>query len=722
MMTAQEIEYFTNMGFSKEQIAEIEEGKQKSLDVSLYLNTAFLPIQMRQIRLGLEEGLPVHFYANPEYDWFQMEEIREGLKSKVDISLYATPEISYEKMRQIRKGLQEGINLCGYLKLDARILRQLRKARRSKVNILPYINQGYDAGQLEEIRLALEKDVEVAPFISVVYRPASIAEISRGLKSGVDVSLYATDYYNWQQMREIRKGLENRVDIEKYCNPLYGWQQMKEIRYGLEMGLDVDSYRLLRYTADEMKKRRMALLSDICRKQASIMQNQVKTEDFLFEYASNDMEAYVTVLAKGKYISEDRMLEILEKNNICKGIVMENVRKIVEGRFGNKPILIAKGEIPHQGKDGWYEYFFRTDLSRKPKVLADGSVDYRNVDWFEMVKTGQKLALYHEAEDGTDGYTVTGNTIKARKGLEKRVLVGQGFRMEEDRKTYYAVTDGMISLDDNEMRITNHLLLDEVTMATGNIQFDGSIHIMGDVGYGALVKAAGDIVIDGNVEAATIESGGSVVLKKGMNSAGRGVIKAEKDVMSTFFEAVRVEAKGNIEVAKCLNSQLYAEGLITSTRVVAGGIAQAEAGFRMKHVGNQAGLRTTLKLKVSDRIWEENRITKLAIQDVAEELKMLNRSYEEYKGKFPPEVRNNMPLFHKIEKAVYTKNKQLEQLGKVDEELELRIKKSREAKIYISGQAFEGTVLEMEGCRWSAENQRNIVVRKKNDQMEVASG
>lgn len=722
MMTTQEEAYFSNVGFTSEQINEISEGKQAGLNVSLYSNKVFLPIQMRQIRLGLLEHLTVEVYAKPEYDWFQMEEIREGLKAGVDVTVYATPEIPYEKMRQIRKGLQEGINLCSYMKLDASILRQLRKARLTGVNILKYINQGYDALQLAEIRISLERGIDVEPYISNAYRAASIAEIRMGLESGIEVSLYAMICYSWQQMREIRKGLENRISVDKYCNPLYSWQQMKEIRHGLELGLDVDSYRLLRYTAVEMRKRRMALLLDICHQQAKIMQNQVRTEDFVFEYASNDMEAYITVLAKGKYITRERFLEILEQNHIRKGVLEETVQKIIDGRYGNKPLLIAKGQIPHQGEDGWYEFFFRTDLNRKPKVLEDGTVDYRNVEWFEMVKTDQKLAVYHDAQDGTDGYTVTGNIIKARKGVEKRVLVGQGFRMDQDRRTYYATLDGMVSVSDNEMRITNHLLLDEVTMATGNVEFDGSVHILGDVGYGALVKATGDIVIDGNVEAATIESGGSVVLKKGMNSAGRGLISAGKDVMSTFFEAVKVVAGGNIEVAKCLNSQLYADGIITSTRVIAGGIAQAESGFRMKHVGNHSGLHTVLKLKLNDKAWEENRIIKLAIQDVKAELQMLSNSYEEYKVKFPPEMRSNMEIFSKIEKAVYIKNKQLEQLLQVDAELEQRIKKSREAKIFISGQAYEGTTLEMEGCRWFAENQRNIVVKKKNNQVEVLSG
>ena len=57
----------------------------------------------------------------------------------------------------------------------------------------------------------------------------------------------------------------------------------------------------------------------------------------------------------------------------------------------------------------------------------------------------------------------------------------------------------------------------------------------------------------------------------------------------------------------------------------------------------------------------------------------------------------------------------------LDEEIEKSLKKVREAKVIITGRAYEGTVLEMEGCRWSAENQWNIIIRKKDDQVEVLS-
>jgi len=721
-MNLTEKDYFLKAGFGADQYEEILEGKKAGLNVVLYANKDFLPIQMRQIRLGLAEGLPAELYAKTEYDWFQMEEIRLGLKAGVDISVYAASEIPYEKMRQLRKGLENGMDLSDYIHLNARIIRQIRKAKTAGIDLSKYIGQGYDAEQLNEIRDALEKGIDLEKYISVSFRAASIAEISKGLAHGVCVEDYASMKYNWQQMREIRLGMEHRLDVERYISPMYSWKQMREIRLGLEQGLDVSEYRKLRYTAAEMKRKRLAVLEEIHREQERILQSRVKSEDFLFEFLANNMEVYITVLTKDKQIGRERLLEILEENNIRCGILEESVERIVAGEAFRKAIPIARGEIPRMGANGFYEFFFRTNIERKPRILEDGTADYRSIQWFEMVKAGQVLAIYHEAEEGIDGYNVSGGVLKARKGIEQRLLTGQGFTLSEDKKTYYAAIDGMIRLDDNEMKITDHMMLDEVNMLTGDVEFKGSLHVTGDVGYGAVIKAGGDIVIDGTVESATIESNGSIVLKKGMNSAGHGQIKAGKDVVSRFFESVKVVAKGNIDVGKCLNSQLYAEGNITSSGIIAGGVARAAAGFRIKHAGNQAGLHTALQLKIDERLTEENRVIKNTIRDVNAELAMIEKSYEEFQAKFPPEVRSGMEIFAKVEKAVFTKRKQLEQLMTLEEEIERSLRKVRDAKVIITGRAYEGTVVEMEGCRWEAGNQWNVIIRKKDEQVEVLSG
>uniref|UniRef100_UPI0040566C7F DUF342 domain-containing protein n=1 Tax=Acetatifactor sp. TaxID=1872090 RepID=UPI0040566C7F len=719
-MTSTEREQFLRAGFTADQIEEIDAGIKEGLNVSIYARKDFLSPQMNQIRLGMREKLSVEVYAKPKFDWFQMEEIRKGLRAGINVGVYALPEISYEIMRELRKGLENKIDLSKFKGLNAGVLRQLRKAMVAGVNLLKYINEGYDAEQLAEIREALESKVDIEPYLSKDYRGASIAQIRKGLEAGVDVSCYAMKYYSWRQMREIRKGLENQIAVEKYISKWYSWEQMREIRKGLQDGLDVEGYRLLRYTATEMRLKRFAMLGDFGVSQEFVPDNKMSSADFMFELSSGNMEAYITVLTDGKKITRKELFDILEQNNICKGIQEDAVAQIVGGEYGKKAILIAKGQIPYKGKDGWYEFFFNTNVERKPKKLKDGSVDYQNIEWFEKVQEGWEIAFYHEAEEGTDGYTVTGEIIKARKGFEQRALRGKGFRVEGG-KTYIATMSGMVQLEDNEINITNHMELDEVTMATGNVRFDGSVHIKGDVGNGTVVNASGDVVVDGNVEAATITSGGNVVLKKGMNSSGRGQISAGKDVVSRFFEAVKVEAEGNIEVDRCLNSQLYAGGKIVCTRVLAGGVVQAEKGFRLNHVGNQAGLPTLLKLRADDRIWEENRKIKSAIWEIEHELELLNKTYEELKEKIPPEKRSAMELFLKVENAVFAKKKQHEQFLNMTKEYEELLKGVNDARVIITGKAHEGVILDMNGCKWYADNQQNITIKRKDDATEVVN-
>lgn len=234
--------------------------------------------------------------------------------------------------------------------------------------------------------------------------------------------MYAMIHYSWRQMREIRVGLEHRVDVAKYSSQMYSWEQMKEIRLGLEKGLNVDTYRRLRYTAGEMRKRRQAILAGVYGMPAAAADSRKGSEECKIEVSSDNMEAYITLLVQNKPIEKEKLLKILENSGICKGIQADAVEKIAKGKYGKEAFLIARGQSPEKGEDGWYEFFFRTDIQKKPKILEDGSVDYQNIEWFEMVKEGQKLAFYHEAKEGTDGYDVSGTAIKARRGAEKSIL------------------------------------------------------------------------------------------------------------------------------------------------------------------------------------------------------------------------------------------------------------------------------------------------------------
>lgn len=711
-------------GYTLDQIHEIEQGQRDGLNPALYADRTYFAIQMRQIRLGLMEGLPVELYAKPDYDWFQMEEIRLGLSAGIDVDKYADAEIPYDVMRQVRLGLMEGVDLSAYRKLPAGILRELREAMHSRVNIVKYIKEGYGTEQLKQIRLALEKGVEIDPYLVREFRGPSIGEICAGLERSLDVSLYAKIEYSWQQMREIRLGLESRVDVSQYANSFYGWQQMREIRLGLMEGLPVDIYRSLMYTASDMKRMREKLMR-AGQEEENLREPALSAsgdEDFEITVSADGMSAYLHINEEGKVPAPEAVRKALADSGITVGILEEEIQKLSDGVPEKKKLVIARGVLPRDGKDGWYEYFFRTGAQLRPKLLPDGSVDYQNTQWFETAGQGQKIAFYHEASAGTSGCTVTGKRIPAKHGKQQNVLAGRGFILLPDKKTYLAVMSGKIELRDGRLEITKMLILDEMTLASGKVDFDGSVYIKGNVGTGTVIKAVGDVYVDGFVEAAVIESGGSVFLRQGMNACGQGTVRAAGDVNGQFFEAARVSAAGSIQANYCLGSVLSAGAkVIIRGRhgILAGGETSAFYGIDVYEAGNRAGLKTVLKVGVTEAVSRGIKNFDRKLEEINSELRILRNGYADLYQKYPPEIRNALPLFLKVESAIYTKEKQYEELLLQKGELEERAERAKEAAAVIHGTLYEGVETEVNGIVWYAREVSNVTVKRAGERIAV---
>ena len=91
---------------TKLQLKEINLGKKKKIDISLFNKECFSPEQMRQIRLGLEERLDAFVYADPNYDEDKMFIYRMLLKYNkyfdhsfpVDVLLY---DLSSEECKRL---------------------------------------------------------------------------------------------------------------------------------------------------------------------------------------------------------------------------------------------------------------------------------------------------------------------------------------------------------------------------------------------------------------------------------------------------------------------------------------------------------------------------------------------------------------------------------------------------------------------------------------------
>lgn len=712
-----------------DQLRELKIGIEAGLDVSLYANKEFLAIQMQEIRKGLKHGIDASVYAKTAYDWFQMKEIRKGLQQGLDISQYSSPSISYDRMKQIRKGLKMGLNLTKFAKLDASVLRQLRKGYESKVNIVDYVKKGYRAEQLEEIRIALEKGLNIDPYLDIGYRGVSIRQIWLGLEHGVDVERYAKIHYSWQQMREIRLGMEGRLDTSVYENQIYSASQMQEIRLGLEDGLDIDEYRSLMYTTSDMKRIRTRLLEELAN---AVVRSDKKPEtvlvqDFEIEVSSDDMEVLMEIHAsQDKDYTRQDLEDALAREGISEGILYEELERMIRDKVYNTKVLVAKGTDPQKGEDGWYEYFFRTDELGKPKILEDGSVDYQSIRWFELVEEGDKVAYYHEPTEGVPGKTVRGTVLKTVKGKEQKMLTGKGFVLLYDKKTYVAAYSGKVDLKEknSELNISRVCVMEEVTQATGNVEFDGCVYVKGDVGRGIEIKATEDIVIDGGVEAANIQCGGNILLRQGMNGIGKGYIEAEGNVEGKFFEGVTMDVGKDVRANECLNCCINTNGSVTisgTKGVLAGGMIQTVKGVETYQLGNRAQLATILHIGVNDRILKEKKEIEEKMEAVLNELTILGNAQIRFQRTYEAEVRNTNEMYIKIENAIYTKELEQAALYKKKLRLEKSIERMAGAKAIIRGYLYEGCIIEIDKLRWLSAKAKNVTIRRTDNRISVYS-
>lgn len=700
----------------------------------------FEKLKREEIEHARQQGLAISCCEDEAYNWLQVKEIRKGLEAGIDTSVYQSPDIPWEKMREIRRGLKIGINLKPYLAFDEGVLRQIRKAKEANVNIIPYIKAGYQAEQLEKIIGALEKGLDIEPYLTKRFLGVAIREICRGLEEGIDVSLYADPKYNWQQMREIRLGLERHLDVSSYASRFFDARQMQEIRTGLEEGIDVREYAKFMYTATDMKRIRenagrrteQEAAEAAAKRQTQSME---QAEELLSEgsrqqmelvgisVSSDEMEAYIIYDEKLTKMSRADLIKALRRKGIVKGIDEAAITRILSGEAEtDKPVLVAQGRPPVKGKDGWYEYFFRTEVARTPKQLEDGSVDYQSVEWFEIVRENQKVVEYHKAQDGVTGFTVKGTLLPALKGKELEILRGSGYRLTDDGNVYIAAMDGRIELRGTQLVITRMFIFDEITTATGNVDVDGNAYVRGNVGSGTKIKATGDVVIDGFIEGAVIESGANIFLRSGVNASGLGYLRAEGDVAGSFFEAATVWAGGDIRANYSLDSELHAKGrlrLSGEKGSVIGGRADAAKGIAVYKAGNSAGVPTYLHFGVTDEMKRRAQDLEEKIEEINHELEVFRGAYADFYMKYPAEVRNSMELYIKVERAIYTKEKELAELLPEQEKLAEIIKNAGDAVAVIRDTVYEGVQFEANGVTWNARTVSNIRVKRVKNRIAV---
>lgn len=401
----------------------------------------------------------------------------------------------------------------------------------------------------------------------------------------------------------------------------------------------------------------------------------------------------------------DSLERYLKEMGIKCEIQRSSLQHMVDAAQFGVPVKVAEGKKPVNGKDGWYEFCFPTDVDKKPKILKDGSVDYTEYGNIPSVEEGSVLAVYHAATQAVDGENVYGEVIPAIRGKELAKLRGKGFYVAEDGCTFVAKYDGKATYIDERLTIDRELVIDgDASNATGDIVFLNDVHIRGNVLAGVTVKSdKGSIIVDGYVESAVLIAKKDIVLKNGMQGNNRGKIIAGGNVSGKFFEQVTIEAGEDVNANAIMNSRVEAgQDVIVSGKfgIIIGGTVHAMRQIHATIIGNMAEVSTKIDAGVAGDLFallnqceREEAAAEGELERIVRALSQLDQLIEK-NGREDLQSKKLLLMRGKIEKDT-----RVNELMKKKQDIVEQMGKINQAKVTIEKMVYPGTVIMINGVK-----------------------
>jgi uncharacterized protein (DUF342 family) len=308
----------------------------------------------------------------------------------------------------------------------------------------------------------------------------------------------------------------------------------------------------------------------------------------------------------GKPLTTNLVCAELERQGITHGINRTVITEAIGNANETKSavnILIAEGSPPLPGKPGAIEFTFdSTPREYDFTILPDGRIDYRNSKAILTAVENQLLARIGQASAGVPGKTVLGESLPVEdaEAAAATIIPGNGIRVSEDGKAFFAAISGIIMLNGSTLDVVNMYVVEgDVDFTTGNISFNGSVFVRGTVLDGFEVKADGDIIVQKIVESARLVAGRDVIVKGGVLGRGKGLVSAGRDIRIGYAQNARLEAQGNIYIGNyAVNSYIATSKqliMLEKRGSVIGGEVFALRGIDVRTLGSESGIKTHIE-------------------------------------------------------------------------------------------------------------------------------
>lgn len=353
-------------------------------------------------------------------------------------------------------------------------------------------------------------------------------------------------------------------------------------------------------------------------------------ETVIVEIAPDKLSAhgtFIPAMENGKTLTKDSIIQELVRAGVKYGVKNENIDDFIANRKYFESTLLAEATLQEEGSEAKIQYFFNTDITMKPAVNEDGSVDFHHLNMISPVTEGMLLAELTPANLGKPGIDVCGKLLKQVKVRTKALRVGKNIKLSEDGLRAYSEINGHASLEGEMIFVSNtYEVPANVDASTGDIEYEGDVQVKGNVNSGYRVIAKGDIIVDGVVEGAYLNAGGNIILKRGINGSDKGEIIAKGNVISKFIESAHVEAGGYVTADSIMHSRVSAKGDVNvdgKKGFISGGTIRSGTLISARNIGSTMGATTVLECGIDPTIVDEYHNLDTEHEENLEELEKL---------------------------------------------------------------------------------------------------
>lgn len=275
----------------------------------------------------------------------------------------------------------------------------------------------------------------------------------------------------------------------------------------------------------------------------------------------------------------------LQQAKIVYGVISDQEIEIMLERLELEKYInfvIANGFSQIDGTDTKFESLIPDAIEKfhdNPYGEEQDTVDFRECCSIVIIQEGQPVMRRIPATQGLEGYDVFGKVLTAYHGVDLPFSTNQqGVCIDPNNNELLLSTlIGTANLIPCGVIVLPVLTVESVSLETGNINFAGTVMVQGDIENGMTIYAMNDLIIEGNVENAHLECGGTLVVRGNMQNSNvkadgnvclHGGMNASKvishaSVNVLFSEYSNVEAGLDITVCDySLNSGLFASNKI----------------------------------------------------------------------------------------------------------------------------------------------------------------